>query len=238
MPTYTTFYSLAKPLVNSPVDEDLWGSELNDNMDIIDTTMHDLSVGTGGAYVPSGMIADFAGTAAPTGWLLCYGQAVSRATYSDLFTAIGTTWGAGDGSTTFNLPDFRGRVGAGKDDMGGSAAGRLTTAASGVDGLTVGAAGGAQTHTLVTAEIPSHSHTFTGTPLGTHSHTGNIPFRQTAGASLTELAAGNVGGANTLNNATSSVSAGTPAGTNANTGGDGAHNNTQPTAVVLKIIKT
>lgn len=238
MPTFTTYYSLAKPLVNSPVDEDLWGGELNDNMDIIDTTMHDLSVGTGGAYVPTGMLADFAGTVAPTGWLLCYGQAVNRVTYVDLFTAIGTTWGAGDGSTTFNLPDFRGRVGAGKDDMGGSAAGRLTTAGSGVDGLTIGAVGGAQNHTLTIAQLAAHDHTFTGTPLAGHVHSSNVPFRQTAGASLVELAAGNVGGFNNLNAPTSSTSAGTPAGTNSSTGSGDAHNNTQPTAVVLKIIKT
>ena len=56
----------------------------------------------------TGMIAPFAMTSAPTGWLTCDGTAVSRTTYSDLFTAIGTTWGSGDGSSTFNLPDLRG----------------------------------------------------------------------------------------------------------------------------------
>ena len=76
--------------------------------------------------IPSGMLAPFAGTSAPSGWFLCYGQAVSRTTYVALFTAIGTTYGAGDGSTTFNLPDLRGRTIAGVDDMGGSAASRLT----------------------------------------------------------------------------------------------------------------
>ena len=85
--------------------------------------------------------------------------AVSRATYSDLFAAIGTTYGAGDGSTTFNLPDLRGRVAAGRDDMGGSAANRITNGGSGIVGTTLGAAGGAETHTLTTAQIPSHSHT-------------------------------------------------------------------------------
>lgn len=76
--------------------------------------------------IPSGMLAPFAGTSAPSGWFLCYGQAVSRTTYAALFTAIGTTYGTGDGSTTFNLPDLRGRTIAGVDDMGGSAASRLT----------------------------------------------------------------------------------------------------------------
>jgi microcystin-dependent protein len=80
---------------------------------------------------PSGVMVPYAGSSAPTGWLLCFGQAVSRSTYAALFTAIGTTYGAGDGSTTFNLPDARGRVIAGKDDMGGSAASRLNTSLTG-----------------------------------------------------------------------------------------------------------
>lgn len=57
--------------------------------------------------VPSGSVLAYAGSSAPTGWLICDGSAVSRTTYSDLFTAISTTWGVGDGSTTFNLPDLR-----------------------------------------------------------------------------------------------------------------------------------
>lgn len=73
----------------------------------------------------------YGGNSAPSGWLLCYGQAVSRTAYAALFAVIGTTFGAGDGSTTFNLPDARGRVLAGKDDMGGTAAGQLTVTLSG-----------------------------------------------------------------------------------------------------------
>ena len=60
--------------------------------------------------LPTGTLAPFAGSTAPTGFLLCQGQAVSRTTYAALFAAIGTTYGAGDGSTTFNLPDGRGRA--------------------------------------------------------------------------------------------------------------------------------
>jgi microcystin-dependent protein len=59
---------------------------------------------------PIGVIAPYGGTAAPDGWLLCDGTAYNRTTYSELFTAIGTAYGAGDGSTTFNVPDGRGRV--------------------------------------------------------------------------------------------------------------------------------
>lgn len=91
--------------------------------------------------VPSGSMTAFGGTAAPSGWLMCDGSAVSRTTYASLWTAIGSTFGAGDGSSTFNLPDLRGRVPAGQDDMGGSAASRLTTAGSSVDGATLGATG-------------------------------------------------------------------------------------------------
>jgi microcystin-dependent protein len=74
---------------------------------------------------PPGVVVAFAGSAAPNGWLICDGSAVSRTTYAALFAAIATAYGSGDGSTTFNLPDLRGRVAVGKDDMGGSAANRL-----------------------------------------------------------------------------------------------------------------
>lgn len=108
-----------------------------------------------GGLAPTGVVLPFAGAAAPSGWILCAGQAVSRSTYSDLFGAIGTTYGVGDGSTTFNLPDLRGRVPGGKDNMGGTAANRLTVGGSGVAGTTLGAGGGAETHTLVMAQLPS-----------------------------------------------------------------------------------
>ncbi|EHL69933.1 hypothetical protein HMPREF1032_02932, partial [Subdoligranulum sp. 4_3_54A2FAA] len=63
--------------------------------------------------MPVGCVIPFAGAAAPTGWLLCQGQAISRTTYAQLFSVIGTTYGSGDGKTTFNLPDMRGRVAVG-----------------------------------------------------------------------------------------------------------------------------
>ncbi len=164
----------------------------------------------GGASAPAGSMLPFAGSAAPVGWLLCYGQAVSRATYSVLFTAISTTYGSGDGSTTFNLPDLRGRVVAGKDDMGGTSASRLT---SPVAGSTLGATGGAQSHTLTTPEIPSHTHTLNKS--GGFSGSDTPPY--------------------VLN--TSDPGAFVTTSTSA-TGGGGAHNNVQPTIVANYIIKT
>ena len=66
------------------------------------------------------MIAPMAMSSAPTGWLVCDGAAVSRSTYADLFTAIGTTWGTGDGSSTFNVPDLRGAFVRGTGSHGSS----------------------------------------------------------------------------------------------------------------------
>lgn len=81
-------------------------------------------------------VLPFAGSAAPAGWLLCYGQAISRTTYATLFLAIGTTFGVGDGSATFNLPDLRGRVASGADNMGGTAAGRMNVTLTGTKAAT------------------------------------------------------------------------------------------------------
>ena len=96
--------------------------------------------------LPAGLVFPYAGTSAPSGYLLCDGSAVSRSTYSALFTAVATTYGTGDGSSTFNVPDLRGRVVAGKDDMGGSAASRITSSQSNSDdpitGATLGDTGG------------------------------------------------------------------------------------------------
>lgn len=81
---------------------------------------------------PWGVPLPFAGATPPAGWALCYGQALSRTQNPNLFTAIGTTWGVGDGSTTFNAPDLRGKGWAGADAMGGTAANVLTSASLGL----------------------------------------------------------------------------------------------------------
>lgn len=94
-----------------------------------------------------------AGASVPNGWLLCAGQAVSRTTYARLFAEIGVTHGAGNGTTTFNVPDLRGRTAFGLDNMGGSDAGNLSVA------NTLGGTGGVETVTIGTANLPPHAHT-------------------------------------------------------------------------------
>lgn len=107
-----------------------------------------------------------------TGWLWCNGDSQVRADLPELFAIIGTTYGAVDGSH-FNLPDLRGRAPFGSDDMGASAAGRITNAVSGITGATLGAAGGAESITLDTTQIPSHQHTgLTESENAQHTHAG------------------------------------------------------------------
>lgn len=178
--------------------------------------------------MPPGLMAPFAGGSAPAGWLLCFGQTISRTTYAALFAAIGTSYGTGDGTTTFNLPDLRGRVPAGKDDMGGSAASRLTNATMTPDGVTLGAVGGEQTHTLTTPEIPAHNHTATDS--GHFHNIGNV--LRNVGSSNNQF----VPGPSNVIIDTPNTSTGFANISVQNTGGGGAHNNVQPSIVTTYII--
>lgn len=161
--------------------------------------------------IPAGTIAPFAGVAAPEFWLLADGAARSRTTYARLFAVVGTAFGSGDGSTTFNVPDLRGRVPVGLDNLGGSDAGRLGVANS------LGGTGGAETHTLTEAQMPSHTHP---------------PASGYEGFWQADTAAGNViqgGPTYQANNGVGATGA---------TGGGGAHNNMQPYLLIGWIIKT
>lgn len=167
----------------------------------------------------TGIVLPYAGSSEPEGWLLCDGRAVSRTTHADLFSTIGTTYGNGDGSTTFNLPDLRGRFPLGKDDMGGAAANRVT--ATEADNL--GQGSGAETHTLSETEMPSHVHDLeTETTSQTHSHNRTGAERVAAGSS------GGAGGGSTIVGDSAMIS----------TGGNQAHNNMPPYATLNYIIKT
>lgn len=235
-----------------------------------------------------GVTVPFAGTTAPSGWLLCFGQNVSRTTYAALMavirrsatitvtiaspavvtwtahglnvgdpvvfrttgalptgitagtvyfviaagltadafqfsatvggaavntsgsqsgvhTGVSAPYGDGDGSTTFGIPDLRGRVVAGQDDMGGTSANRLTGVTGSVDGDVLGGVGGLETHTLTTAQMPAHTH-----------NVGRSDILAAAGAAL-----GIIGAVNTPSSST---------------GGDGAHNNVQPTIILNYMI--
>lgn len=161
-----------------------------------------------GVLMPTGSVVDYAGATAPSGWLLCYGQSVAKDTYPELYDAVGDTYGST--ATHFTIPDLRGRVIAGQDDMGGTSANRLTGLSGGVNGDTLGASGGAESHTLTEGQMPAHTHNYTA---------GGSVKLEGGGASFSPL----------LNSGTS---------TTTSAGSGEAHNNVQPTFVLNKIIKT
>lgn len=195
-----------------------------------------ISAGSAIAATPVGALMNYAGETAPSGWLLCHGQAISRTTYSALFVVIGSTYGSGDGSSTFNLPDLRGRVMAGLDAMGGSAAGRLSTV---FNGAILGTTGGSQTITLTTSEIPSHSHTFSGTTSSDGAHTHQSQDAPNKSAAANGGATFNAwSGVTTSGTSTDGAHTHTYSGTTSSTGSGSAHSNTQPTMVVSTIIFT
>ncbi|HVB79005.1 MAG TPA: tail fiber protein [Candidatus Binataceae bacterium] len=169
--------------------------------------------------VPSGACVPYVGTTAPGGWYFAYGQAVTSATDPTLYALVGTTFGAAG-----TMPDLRGRVAAGADAMGGVAASRLGSGATG--GVTVaavlGAAGGQQSHTLTSAEQASMSVSASG------SATGAFGTVDTSGTGPNIVP--NAGAAAPAFNLSVSV-------TGTASGGGGAHNVVQPTLVLNYICK-
>jgi microcystin-dependent protein len=173
----------------------------------------------GGLVMPTGAMLEYAGSAAPTGWLLCNGAAISRTVYATLFAVLGTAYGAGDGSTTFNLPDRRGKFGVGVDGTytRGSTGGSTTTSSAGSHSHT-GATGST---TLTEAQIPSHTHTGTTSSVGDHQH-GYFAPTGTLGGGI----AGSAGGYNITGNATTGAGAHSHTFTTNATGGGTGHNHT------------
>lgn len=184
--------------------------------------------------IPIGGSLDFWGSTAPnSSFVLMYGQAISRTTYATLFAMFSTGYGAGDGSTTFNVPDCRGRVNAAADGMGGSLAGRLD-ATSGMNGTGLGAVGGAQQITLTTAQLASHSHANTLTDPG-HTHVERADTSSGA-VSLRVVGTGGNGSSGSDGGVTQPSTTGITI-TNASAGSGSAHNNVQPTIVCNRLLR-
>jgi|GEM_PF-701718 len=181
-------------------------------------------IASSGGLAPTGSMMAFAGSSAPTGWLLCAGQQVSTTTYAALYAIIGTTYGSGSG--TFGIPDLRGRVPAGKDDMGGSAASRITSASS-ISGATLGAVGGNQL-------LQSHGHSVTITDPGhTHAPQAGDTFWGNNGYSSAGQPTG--GGFSTVGGRTASSVTGISA--TASNSGSGGSQNMPPVIIANYIIK-
>lgn len=235
-------------------------------------TLTNKTLGTG-TVIPSpptniarlpGEVTAYAGSSTPSGWLACDGSAVSRTTYAALFAAIGTVYGVGNGSTTFNVPNLNGRVVVGQDPLQ-------------TEFNALGETGGAKTHTLTVDQMPSHTHTQNahnhtqnahGHTTQAHGHTVNDPGHTheqvvtvnagdtvpgvirrdwdadgaggiyDQGADTRESTTGITLGSTTVTVNSSTATNNATTATNQNTGGGQAHNNLQPYMALKYIIKT
>jgi microcystin-dependent protein len=195
--------------------------------------------------VPVGTVDQYAGSTDPVGYFICDGRAIARNVYTELFDVIGTTYGVGDGSTTFNIPNLKARVAVGLD-------------ATSTYATNLGDTGGSDTHTLTIAELPAHKHgsvdvtgstngNGTTTSNGIHTHTITDPgHNHSLPQSLTALTG--VGpnddwtqgsGTNTGTSTTGITvdNAGAHTHNMGSTGGGQSHNNLQPYLVLNYIIK-
>lgn len=152
------------------------------------STMEVVAYGPAGSAEPTGVITMYGGTSPPSGWLICDGTAYSRTTYATLFAVISTTYGVGDASTTFNVPDFRGRSPMGSGT--GTATG-ATAHAMGSQPTT--SIGGEETHVQQIGEMVLHTH--------------NVNVSGVAGIAIPLANGGAVGATNTTSSAGSSTAA-------------------------------
>lgn len=209
---------------------------------------------TAAATVQTGSVFDYLGSTAPSGYVLLDGKTIgdgssggterANADTVDLFTLLWNSMSdteapvsSGRGASaaadfaahkTITLPDARGRTTAGKDNMGGSAANRLTAAGSGITGTTLGTAGGTETHTLTAAQLASHSHDEnTGVYAGGGTGTTAMKYPTVnSGAGGLNYSGNTAGGADAVATVTTATA-----------GSGNAHQNTQPTLVLNKIAK-
>jgi microcystin-dependent protein len=178
----------------------------------------------------------WSGLSAPTGWVFAAGQSLSRTTYAALWAfaqteiaGSNTLYGAGDGSTTFTVADMRGRIPAGKTNMGGVLEARLTSTTMSPDSTALGAVGGAESITLTSAQLPANipnsaSSTFTSTNSASVGTTLNLDVAGSPGVTI-------------LRNFTTFTPTGTVATTvTINASGGSAHPNVQPTIITNYII--
>lgn len=165
--------------------------------------------------IPAGIVSAYGGNNAPEGWLICDGSAVSRTTYRNLFSAIGINYGEGDGTTTFNLPNLKGKVIVGVDSQD-------------EDFDTTGKSGGEKTHQLVENELPRLTGSIAMHSAADRTNINNVSGKFTSG--LTNSGRYRNGG----NDSTGANSVGI---INWGIGNNGSHNNLQPYTVVNYIIK-
>lgn len=221
--------------------------------------------GTVVSLLPAGSMQMYAGavtqtvsagtvtTTSPSGWLLANGNAVSRTTYSALFTAIGTVYGSGDGSTTFNLPSMAGRLPMGSGTgLGLNASGTGVTSGTAMTARALGAWFGEETHLLTTTELASHTHANTvGSSAGGSNQITGYMSQNAAHGHLQANRQGTSGGLYGLTDSGNSGSSGQPYTATVNTdhthtiginnvaaGGGGRHDTIPPVLVMNFIIKT
>jgi microcystin-dependent protein len=176
--TVTTLEATAPYRLQCAISGTAWLSRDSDSTFVVGDTVWIIQQGavwfvagriSGGEGTPIGSLTAYAGASAPAGWLICDGSAISRTTYARLFAVLGTTYGAGNGTTTFNIPDLRGKF------------------AMGVSGShVIGSSGGAETVTLSSGQLPAHSHSIP-------EAAGTTTVASGAGATVANSTAGSTG---------------------------------------------